>query len=363
MRSYGLILFLCFLLSLARAQANFTCETFFSDVKASSANQAIGDGNEPIYIPTGNILNNKDTRSLNQCRSSECYLFAFLGAIEVQNQNRRNNPEAPRLSGAYLVAHKLHHYIDNMIWYGPKNTGYSLRGGYLYDALYFSRHHGLMPEESWQPRVPFDEWDFARIYVTLEEKALEWNKKISSLARTHGPKSKIVEEAYFKGTQQLHDVVATYSGPLTTQIEFRNQTLSTKDIDRQYGFDHRTTVMMMYPRGKFSGDPDTLKKKLDAATLPFSGAWSYESADWKEIELTMTHWLKQSAPVLVDVEWNKDRHSLVVTDYEAENGYIKRWKVKNSWGNSFGDKGYAWYSYQDLRKNLVRTWRFGSPSK
>lgn len=348
-------------------RSSYRCETIFNNSQAdqksslqtqNSTQKAIGDFYEPAYIPTGITRNQKNTRNLDQCRSDECYLFAFLGAIEVRNQNFNKIKKNPAFSGAYLFAKKLMNYSDGLIQYGQGNTYHTLNGGHFYDAFDLAKTHGLMPEESWQPQVPFAEWDFARIYQSIDIKGQEWNQKINQLAQENGTDSLKVAKAYRKGLDELHSLIYSYTGYIPDVVDFRNQKLSPREIEQIYGIDRRVQISMMYPKNRFQDEYITTKKLTDL-TQSFGTQWKYTPEDFGDIETRMMKSIQDGTPVIVDIDWLvAGGHSMVVVDYEIIHGKLSRWKLKNSWGDSFGDQGHAWYTYKDLRKNLRRAWLF-----
>ena len=338
---------------------SLSCEGVFTDIRRSSfnlTNEAIGDSKEPAYIPVGTIHALKKSRSQNQCQTSECYLFSYVGMLEVANMNILGRTNAPKISAPYLFAKKMLEWSTQRAWDPEGRTSHHFKGGFFYDSIDLTRKHGLVPEESWQPKIAFDQWDFAQLYHDINKVATKKHNKIQGNIFTNAFRRDLKtlrEKRYFEALPYLKETIEKWTGPLPTSVDFRGQTLQVKDIERAYGIDHRTRIEMLYPRERFTYDTTQLQTGFKNSVEAYGGEWVLKPESFNGIEQKIVNWVQQGAPVMTELYWGKSSaHAMIIVGYEAQNGVITRWKLQNSWGEKWSDEGSAWYTVEDFRKNL-----------
>jgi hypothetical protein len=322
--------------------------------------QKIGDSNEPRYTPTGRTVELPVIKPSDQCRTSECYLFSFVNYLNLKAAQRSDIASAFRVSHPLLVAHKFLQHIREGVWYGELDDRiiHDLKGGFSHEALHLSRLVGLAPEESWQPKVPFENWDTKKIYDVLETKVPEWNAYLRGLANKHGswdaaPVRAAEKDAY----EQLKHVILDQTGELPQSFAFKGKTMTPKDFELEFGAPRRVKLLIDLDGGTL---PNRTKEILDYAMVEKGqGSWAYGSKKIDTILQEAVNWIKASEPVIIDFDWKTGGHSLLIVGYEVDGqNRVKRFKVMNSWGEDFGNDGYAWYTYQDIVQNIRMTYKF-----
>lgn len=153
-----------------------------SSANAWTSYQArVGAAETQPYQSSNPKVELRTTRNINQHSSEECYLFAFVGALEVANLNGWNRQLSPEISAEYLFVQKLMSWSYEVMTNETKmnDTFYFLDGGDVHHALKLSVDHGLLPQEFFKPRIPFANWDVAKLYSDVKEIAKEGRSVLS----------------------------------------------------------------------------------------------------------------------------------------------------------------------------------------
>ena len=370
----SLLLIFALLATTVNASAAPLCESLFQTPLTTAPREAarrivideperIGDSKELRYKPTGRVVELKEIKPTNQCRTSECYLFSFVNFLNQKISVRDDLPGGDmRISHPLLVANKFLQHIREGVWYGPDapRTIHNLRGGFSYEALHLSREVGLAADESWQPKVPFEKWDTEQIYNELEKKVPEWHEHLQGLARREGTwESPIVRNAEKEAYEKLKHVILDHTGDLPKEFNFRGETMTPKAFEEKFGAPRN--VRLLIDQTSDSMLPGKAKNVLNEAMVKNgNGGWRYQPRAVNDILQEAVRWIEADQPVIIDFDWNEGGHSMMIVGFEANNqGTIVRYKVMNSWGPNFGNDGYAWYTPEDMANNLRRTYKFG----
>lgn len=322
---------------------------------------AIGDGDEPRYRPKGRVRELEETEVSNQCQTYECYLFSVINYINVYNKTRLQK-KAALISEPYLVAHKFLEHIKEGLRYGIEDPRliHDLEGGYSYEAFHLTRKVGLVPKRSWHPRIPFDEWDMTKIYRVLKRKVPFKHEELKKLAKSHGWESAIVKQAREQEFDDLKNIILDFTGPLPTEFNFNDRRYNPLKYEREFGLPRFTDLLMHYKIGEEF--PANYPWVLRQAITNEDGHYRVIPGDKHSLVLSVKKYINMGLPVIMDVNWKGDGHSMLIVGYEeADAGQIVRYKVMNSWGPDFGNSGYAWYTPADVWKNITGTYRFELP--
>lgn len=321
---------------------------------------SIGDSHEPRYTPTGKVVELKTAPMTNQCSTSECYLFSTINYINVTNANKPGS-EKVVISHPYLVAHKFLEHIREGVWYGTGNERFihDLKGGFSFEAFHLTRKVGLVPTESWQPKVPFEQWDMSTIYSTLEKKVPEWHQYIASLAQQQRSwDNPIVRKAEQDAFDSLKGLILDNTGPLPKQFEFQKQVFTTNEFEKQFGAPRSVRFIIDNKQGY--GLPENIKTILNEAFANHNSGWKFQTGNHQTIMQEAVHFLEAGYPVIMDFNWKDGGHSMLLVGYEANaQNKITRFKVMNSWGPSFANDGYVWYTEEDIWAHVRRSYKFG----
>jgi tetratricopeptide (TPR) repeat protein len=122
---------------------------------------------------------------------------------------------------------------------------------------------------------------------------------------------------------------------------------------------HGTNTLLKYP---FIGHPQELKQ----VPMPFRAiAWGYIRGDGKRPGVDeIKAYLLEFGPLHVSVKTtkkfhaytggvlvdeppphDKTNHDVLIVGWDDHRGTAGAWKIKNSWGRKWGEKGYAWIEY------------------
>ncbi len=324
---------------------------------------AIGDFAEARYTPTGRTFELKHTEVSNQCRTSECYLFAVINYIHVNNMHNNASRVGPmRVSEPFLVAHKFLQHIIEGVWYGVDNIKvvHDLKGGFGYEAVQLTRKVGIVPKESWTPNVPFESWDMNQVYSTLQTKVPEWNRYLQSLANKYGTwEHPEVRKAQQLAYDTLKKTVLDLTGPLPESFTFNGTVYTPKEFEGLAGLPRERKLAIDNKEG--FALPSNAKEVLNEAMVNTGGSWKFQEGDYNTIINETVRFLEAGHPVIIDLRWKADGHSMLITGYEynAQNK-ITRLKVMNSWGPSYANDGYVWYTLDDVWNNVSRVYKFGA---
>lgn len=325
--------------------------------------QSIGDRIEARYTPTGPTVELPEIKPTDQCYISECSLFSFVNYLNVIGAQNSDASSSFRISHSLLVAQKFLQHIRDGVWYGTSNDRvvHNLYGGLSYKAIDLSRKVGLAPEESWQPKVPFENWDTKRIYDVLETKVPQWHKYVKGLAFKHGNwNAAPVRDAYKQAFDELKMEIINFTGELPESFEFKGTTMTTTEFELKYGAPRRVRLFIELRSGIKL--PKRTDEVLNSAMIANgNGGWVYGRESVNSMLNGAVRWLDVGQPVIADFAWQgRTAHSMLIVGYELNpQNRVKRFKVMNSWGEEFGNDGYAWYTVEDITQRIIQTHKFG----
>ncbi|MFN8791663.1 MAG: C1 family peptidase [Bdellovibrionales bacterium] len=303
----------------------------------------------------------KPTRSLNQASSEECYLFAFVGALEVANQNGWRRPTAPEISAEFLFMEKMKAWAKDIL---NRNLAleaghYFHRGGDIDQALRLSVEEGLLPQELFWPKKEFAFWDHEQIYTRSREIVKESRSAIRQ-AQSEPEKQRLIARVLKK----IEVVMARQGLPIPESFRWGSRTWTATQFEQAVGIKRSTQLFMMYPKGKWDmGDPWDLRRSLYELVEFFNGAFRYRQSSWSRIWDYIFRSIDQGLPTLLSMKWGNTYHVMNAVGYEY-NGQnrVVAVKMKNSWGDEYGDRGYAYFQPADLEKHVTSIWGFWTPA-
>ncbi len=302
----------------------------------------------------------KTTRNINQAQSSECYLFAYTGALEVANKNAWNRPSHPELSAEYLFIQKLYAWSKEVLLNDSTLTDsfYFLEGGDVHHAMKLSIEEGLLPQEHFKPRNDFSNWDFVLLYKDLKEIVKEGRKAIK-----RAPDDKLRNQIYQSFMQKVKERIEFEAGPQVTNFSWGGKDWSVRQFENSFGIKRNSHIYLMYAQGQWDmGDPWDLRKAVLEMAKAFRGAFNHRQTTWSQIWQYLIGSVDKGLPAMLSVKWAGTYHVLNVVGYEFNNrSEIVSFKLKNSWGNEYGDQGHAYFGLQDIQKHTTSVWGFKAP--
>jgi hypothetical protein len=326
----------------------------------SSFRARVGGQQAAFYQSSNPKVELRTTRNINQHQSEECYLFAFIGALEVSNRNAWKRSTSPEISPEYLLAQKLLAWGYDVMAHGRAldDSFYFLHGGDVHHAMKLSIDQGLLPQELFKPMRPLDQWDFNALYQDVREIAKEGR---SQLARAKDSSAR--EEVLQFFNQKLMDRIAQDAGEMPARFAWAGRNWTNQSFQRAFGIKSGSHIFMTYPKGAWDmGDPWDLRRSVVELVKTFRGAFNYRQASWRQIWKYVTESIDQGLPTLLSMKWGGSYHVLNAVGYElSPQGELVSFKLKNSWDVSYGDRGHAYFFVPDLERNVTSAWGFQAP--
>lgn len=320
----------------------------------------IGKQETVRYQSSNPLVVLRQTRSHNQGLSDECYVFAFMGALDVANRNGWNRPFAPDLSSEYMFLDKLRAWSRESLTKGlPLDQGFFfLRGGDVHHAMKLSVEEGLYPHALFNPRRPYTDWDFEKIYHQVREEVKAGRARLRGL-KNPAQQHYVVNQTLANIEKQL----VQYAGIWPQRFIWRGAQWTPKTFEHQFGIQRNSSIYMMYPPGRWDmGDPWDLRRALKDLVQVFQGAFNYRQSSWPKIWAYITQSIDSGLPTILSLKWGSTYHVMTAVGYEYNNqNQIVSVRLKNSWGHEYGDFGHAHFDPRDLQKNLTTVWGFRKP--
>lgn len=325
-----------------------------------------------FYYPfsSNKIFNNTETRNLDQRGSRKCFLFSFLGALETTHLNRQVNARSIKLSPAYLVARHFEHVIHEVLSNNARSDYFKLEGGELYHAMKLVDLYGLVPEDIWIPRVPFEKWDFPAIYDQIFN-AL--NIVIND--RNAHPENYRNFDLQAKAQSIFKTILEPWVGNFPKPFEYDGIWHTTQSFGKLYGFDQNGSIEI-----KYANKNGPYLQSVQTSNLPYfinpllkkhQFQTTHKPESTQEIFEAVRIALGQDKAVIIDIDGfikgigdnYQDPiigHQLVITDVElfGKGPKVKALKLKHNYDDKWRNNGYAWVSAKQLGKFLRRVWIF-----
>lgn len=327
--------------------------------------RAVGDFYEPAYSPS---LQNKVQKLQfalpvkNQYKLNECYLYAYVHFVELVMRNTKKNSDAKSISAEYLFARKMYEIIDRRIQ--GYRTDLYFEGGHFYDALYLTEKYGLVPEEVWHPLKTIFQFDYN--FLNLFEgdiargqlSAFDLDIKTLDKLRAKGNLSENDLQTHINKLRSKYlTPLDNMFGALPERFVVNGKTYSPIEYADAFDSSSYTKFFIHFPK-------DNLDQNLmNESKARFAHHLKDQSEVTHSVEglnFLIQFWSTQvdnNNPTFLNLHWGRGRHGLVIVGYERShiNNQIIRFKVLNSWGADWSDKGYAWYTPEDIYKNLINS--------
>lgn len=376
---FSLLNWLPFSVSYAsNTQSGDACDIFYQQNRSTARKAMVpapeiapitelwGDKHDPYNPQSSNrIFNNKNTRNLDQCSSRECFLFAYLGALETTHLNRSHNSREIHFSAAYLVAKKFEHVIGEILSNNQNGQGmyFNLKGGEMYHAMKLTQLYGLVPDDIWRPLEPnLSKWDFPKIYSEIISKvnAIIEARMADPNAFPHSDNARLTQDIF-------REVLGNYVGEWPKPFWYDGIHHTPQTFGKLYNFDTYGTVEVRHLKdeGPYTNPAQNFNLPLFINPLLNGGNFNrYQKSEstqtlFKAVETA----LAEDRAVLLDVDGNDPReagvgHQFVIANVQTQNSdQVNAVRLKNSYTN-WGNGGYIWYTPEGVAKKLRRIWFF-----
>lgn len=325
--------------------------------------RAVGDFYEPAYKPSSQNKVQELKFFLpvkNQYRLSECYLYAYIHFIELTMRNTKQNVETTSISTEYLFARKMYEIIERRLQ--GYRTDLYFEGGHFFDALYLTEKYGLVPEEVWQPLKSVFQFDYN--FLNLFEgdlsrgqlSAFDLDMKALDQLRAKGHLSEKDLQERIKNLRSKYLIpLERMFGALPEKFVVNGKNYTPVEYAEAYDSSSYTKFLVHFPKDNLDGNLMNESKSRFARHLKDQAEVSHSVEDLNFLVKFWSTQVDNNNPTFVNLHWGHSRHGLVIVGYERShfNGQIIRFKVLNSWGADWSDKGYAWYTPEDIYKNLI----------
>lgn len=328
----------------------------------------------------------------DQCSLGSCWVYSTTGNIESSHLARTGKKVS--LSEPYLILRSLEERIDEAL---SKTGAKVIEGGWLDGATNLINRHGILPTAVWQPRVPFEKSPHAGRLLTFI------NTRISQyhfdLANKAGPKKLLLRQA----RKDIESLLHAYIGKPPARFVHEGISYeSPKKFAATFAPDVPEMPLVLYPQsGKL---PDSLEKAAPAAGTNINAAGArapkhflYVPREKLEEVVAATLATGKSVPIMAEINnafidkktgimaigafhapagfrpmptdyrqafgFSGGLHQMEVVGVELDaNGKAVKFKIKNSWGEKFGDAGF-YHMYSDYFRTYITSVYVTHPPK
>lgn len=304
--------------------------------------------------------NIKNTRNLDQGTSKECFIFAFVGALESTqlNSQKKNINYYPE----YLIAQKLKYTIEGLLEFNEDQTFYNLEGGHFFHALNLTRAVGIVPEgANWQPLKNIEYWPhFDSLYAQIREQTTQEKNYINSLNLSPYERAQQIKQ---KTEEIFKRVLGPHIGFLPDHFYFQGSYYTPTSFAKNHlsGSGKKITAYYLKNRQRlFHNDkiesnlPAWIKNmpEMDQTQFNNEGLRAYEFLNKIDNEL------KLGKSIIADLDGETTYsigHTMVITDIEKRGTDYISIKMKNSFKNN-QDGGYIWFRVDEFLTKTRRIW-------
>lgn len=315
---------------------------------------------DPTYKPNGSVFELKLSKAKDQAGAEECFLFAYVTELETSLHNSvRKDPQTPALSVSYLLARKIQYHVEQTLEYGVSST--ELVGGQIYDAVNVAHFYGVVPEQSWKPKVAYKEWPTEELFTNLNKKLKSWKAKLERLKESEGEDSPAFKKKLKEAKADTLSDLWALTGELPSKVDFEGKSYTPRQLSKRYGADRRKDIHMMYPASKWSEEHiNYFSEQLDAIINSMTGSYSMSPGDWKATVEQIQKNVDTGISTIVGTSWGRGGgHMMNIVGYEVTaDGEVTHLKILNSWGDVWGDQGAAWFATKDISKKYDQIWWF-----
>lgn len=307
------------------------------------------------------------TQIKNQCGLGTCHLHSWVSALE--HNYAVQNADKIKISTHYLSArHWLEASIDAI---GRSDRGILPNLGLsVYASKRAIRMYGIIPDEAWN--LPRDFQD-----PKIVERTQEYIKNIIGRANwqierevNSDRKNQIKQETAMEVIEIFNNVVGkmpwefTYRGREYTPITFSDRffpelssplvtMVASKAAEQKTILEGDSSITAFYTQvSKFEPVARELIDKGQSVYLGYSHNHQFVDNNTGIMSIEAFNAPKGSAPLsreqreYFNVEDGGHGVQIVGYDIDPSTGRVSKWKIKNSWGEEKGDKGY-YHMYAD----------------
>ena len=311
----------------------------------------------------------------DQCGYGSCWVHARLSHLEQQILNKTG--KEMKLSRQFLIVQSLLDRIDSALQSPASGV---FQGGNAHYADELIKRYGVIPDDPsvWKPKVNFEKAPHAgRLTYFLNARAAQFHQEAKDLT----PESKAYLDLQDKARKDMRDILRAYTGTLPRKIKVAGQEITPRAFAKSLGKDHAPKPLWVFPEVELLEGNLKKESSIGPAPLPSSAPSSRESLD--KIEARIIRSLKNGQSVTLSYENNTlfvDRdtgimslqafntpegfqppprlyrdaflsgsgyHAVDIVGVDLDSaGKITKLKIKNSWGDEAGDRGF-YHMYRD----------------
>lgn len=301
----------------------------------------------------------------DQCEAPLCHLYAWSTQLETTSRIR--------ISNEYLDVRFIYETAKEAVeagYYQISLGEFALKSRHMISKV------GLAPEGAWKGRKNFVEAKYFYRFNELLNNILMQ----SSWARNHTRSPREIHLIKERAKSQIRALIENMIGPIDITFKYQGKTYDPKSFAREffpelYGPTVHVTIAREWQRPrKNKADVTYLVKKFDEAEhiirnvidsgrpvfLSYSHQLLYVDKKTGIMSISAYDYPTLVKPTSYDQfkfyeEWGN--HAVMIVGYEMDpaTGQVRKWKIKNSWGTEYGDKGY-YHMYQDYFRAFA--WEF-----
>lgn len=323
------------------------------------------------------------TKVKDQCQMGNCWIYGTLSNKETTHLAKTG--EKIELSEQYLILKSLQENIEGAL----STPGYKVvDGGFFDEAERLVNQYGVLPAEVWQPRVPFEKNPHAKRLMNFI------NNRIAHYHIDVANKVDTPEKLRIAATKDINHILEGYIGKPPQKFMYKGEFYSSPKDFSERKFLNDGNLMQIVPN-RDSSFPSPLKSAIPAdgdSNVPDMprGKFTRISLPMDKVEREIVEAIQSGKSVGAGVEWtpafidNKSGimsieafhtppgykpvpmkyrssfgiggggHQIEIIGVELDaDGRVKKFKIKNSYGEDTGDKG-IFHMYPDYFHNYLK---------
>lgn len=320
------------------------------------------------HVQSYSKLAKKQSDVKDQCAFGTCHLYSYMSQFEQTYQAKTNKDI--KISADYITAGWLY-FVTNRVLRDENNKVRIQLG----EVPIFSRdlfeEIGIIPDSAWTGSRKFYSRELAGKVISSLENIIERYKFLRNLETDSKKREELLRQFEIVIDKFFSDNIGTppkkfvYAGKTYTPKQFQRKFFPelARDVLQLVFTKDQSEEGYLTPDGKFLfTDVNTMEKVIQELVDQNKDVYIGFEVDSQFIDhktgimsIAAFGYDPNHTPVPRSVRKRKfGGHAVLVVGYDKDpvTGKIIKWKIKNSWGEGAGDKGY-YHMYADYFYNYI----------